>query len=102
MQGQFTERVPMRGQGRPKKHIPAALQQILDTTYEKKQDYVVEDNVDSAEVDELINLGRLYAKRRGLSFRYRITDEQHDGMAKIRFRLTDKRQYARHDRGEST
>lgn len=101
MQGQFTEHVPTK-MGRPRKPIPAALQKILDTTYVSKKDYVVDDKVDSAEVDELIKLGRLYATRRGLSFRYRITDLQRDGTAKIRFRLTDKRQYARNDRTQES
>ena len=96
MQGQFTARADDT-MGRPRKEIPAALRKTLDTTYDNKTDYVVEGRIGGAEFDQLVSLGRLYATRRGLSFRYRITDEQPDGSAKIRFRLTDKRPYIKRD-----
>lgn len=96
MNGNFTQRAEKKG-GRPPKEIPAQLRKILDSTYDDGTDYVVDAKTGSPEVTELVLCGRLHAQRRGLSFRYQVTDEQPDGTAKVRFRLAAKRAYSKRD-----
>lgn len=96
MDGNFTQRAEGKG-GRPPKEIPAQLRQILDSTYDDGTDYVVDANANGPAMRELVLCGRLHAQRRGLSFRYQVTDEQPDGTAKVRFRLAAKRAYSKRD-----
>jgi len=83
--------------GRPTKQIPTALRTILDNTYAQNTDYVVYGDPDGEEMRELVRCGRLYAERRGLSFRHLVCDQKPDGNAQIRFRLTKKRVYRKRD-----
>lgn len=77
--------------GRQRKDIPAALVQVLEETY--RQGLVYEEQIDDTEdVQELLQLCQLHARRRGLSFRYRLYEDD-DGRPWVRFRMCRKRAY---------
>lgn len=81
--------------GRPPRPIPAELERILAQTLECNQAY--EDDItdtQDADLQELLKLGGLYADRRGLSFRHRITEDE-DGARTLSFWVCAKQKYTR-------
>jgi hypothetical protein len=91
MAGQFTDSVWI-GAGRPVTIIPKNLSDILDATYKEGTDYEVQGREDNDECQEIVRLGKLYAKRRDLSFRYLFTAD-----GKLRFCMRTKRAYTKRD-----
>ncbi len=91
MAGQFTEETVF-GAGRPPTQIPKNLADILDATYKDDRDYLILGREDDHECQEIVRLGRIYAKRRGLSFRYLFTAD-----GRLRFCMKPKRPYTKRD-----
>jgi hypothetical protein len=88
MAGQYTESI--LGRGRPLTDIPSAFVKILEATYRDDKDYILPGREDDPDATEIIRYGRIYAKRKNLSFRYMFTSE-----GKFRFRIADKRPYTK-------
>lgn len=80
--------------GRPLKKIPDALVKALNATYESGRDYIISAQEHDPEAEELIRCGKLYAKRRNLSFRHHFYRDD-DGTPRLRFRMKDKRVYVK-------
>lgn len=77
--------------GRQPKEIPGRLVQLLEEVYSKG--LVFEEEVDDDDdVNELLRLCQLHARRRGLSFRYRLYEDD-DGRPWVRFTMCRKRTY---------
>lgn len=77
--------------GRQPKEIPGRLVQLLEEVYRRGMHY--EEQLDDGDdVDELVKLCQLHARRRGLSFRYRLYDDD-DGRLRICFTMCRKRVY---------
>ncbi len=89
--GHFAETI--WGRGRRATEIPGPLRDILDTTYRDGTDYVVHGRAEDPQAQEIVRYGRIYANRKGLSFRYVFTQD-----ARLRFRLSDKRSYTKKNR----
>lgn len=92
MAGNFDDTVFSRG--RPLTEIPPDLVKILDTTLHENKDYVVTGEEGDEDVDDIMRYGRIYANRKGLSFRCVFTSD-----GKFRFRLKEKRPYNKRDQG---
>lgn len=92
MAGHYAETAWKRG--RPQVEIPPDLITILDTTLRQGKDYVVEAEEDDYEAGELIRYGTIYARRKGLSFRYYFCQNRR-GVSQLRFRLAEKRTYVK-------
>jgi len=88
MAGQFAESI--LGRGRPLTDIPRALIVILDQTYRDDKDYVLKGSEDNPDLQDIVRLGTIYAKRKNLSFRHMFTAD-----GEFRFRIADKRPYTK-------
>lgn len=88
MAGQFTE--TLWKAGRPLTEIPPKLAEILDATYKDDRDYVEQGREDDPRAQEIVRLGRIYANRKGLSFRYMFTPD-----GRLRFSMKTKRPYTK-------
>lgn len=81
--------------GRPPAEIPAQLRQILDETFSTNSAWQERaEDTDPSDLREVIRLGELYARRRGLSFRHRLADDD-DGVRTFSMWLTTKNSYHR-------
>lgn len=90
MAGQYTE--TLWKAGRPLTEIPPKLAEVLDNTYKEDRDYVQHGREEDPQCQEIIRLGKLYAKRKGLSFRYLFTAD-----GRLRFSMKTKRPYTKKD-----
>ena len=90
MAGHFAETIFARG--RRLTVIPEKLEGIFQDTYTKGEDYVVQGREEDPDAQEVVRYGKIYAKRKGLSFRYAFTQD-----ARLRFRVADKRPYVKKD-----
>lgn len=89
MAGHYAETLWV-GRGRRATEIPGPLKDILDSTYRDDTDYVVQGRADDPDALAIVRYGRIYARRRQLSFRYVFTAD-----ARLRFRISDKRVYTK-------
>jgi hypothetical protein len=81
--------------GRPPTAIPAELQRILDETFTTNSAYTDDiTEMDPDDLQKLRRMGTIHADRRGLSFRWRILDED-NGRRSLVMWLQVKQKYNR-------
>lgn len=88
MAGQFTD--TLWKAGRPLTEIPPKLAEVLDATYKDDRDYVQQGRETDPQCQEIVRLGRIYAKRKGLSFRHMFTAD-----GRLRISMKTKRAYTK-------
>ena len=90
MAGHYAESI--FGRGRRCTAIPKNLVEVFESTYQKGKDYVVHGREDDEDAQEVVRMGRIYARQKGLSFRYVFTQD-----ARLVFSVKDKRPYTKKD-----